>query len=210
MKHGKERPGNGSGRAPQEESRIRIGGGDLRTRKIRAPEGDTTRPVLARIKKSVFDTLGGKLEGAQVLDLFSGAGTLGLEALSRGASSVVLVERGNQALAAIRDNINALGAGDRAKVVAGDAFSLPEGLGAESGGFDIMFIDPPFAEMRDRELLEVAGRLLGPSGTAVLRVPADRALVARHAGMVLAREKRYGVSRVGFYRRGSPAMGEAS
>jgi len=188
----------------------------MRGRRLRAPDGSGTRPVLARIKKSVFDYLQPRMKGARVLDLFAGAGTFGLEALSRGAALVVLVEKGGAALAAIRDNVRALGKGKTAKVVAADAFALPEGFGAESsgpggsGGFDIMFIDPPFAETRDGELLEAAARLLGPTGVAVLRVPSGRALVARHAGLVLAREKVYGESRVGYYRRGNPASGGPS
>jgi 16S rRNA (guanine(966)-N(2))-methyltransferase RsmD len=187
--------------------RMRIGAGGMRGRRLRAPVGTGTRPVLARIKKSVFDLLQPRMKGARVLDLFAGAGTFGLEALSRGAASVVLVEKGGQALAAIRDNVHALDKGAVAKVVPADAFALPEGFGGGAAGFDIMFIDPPFADSRDGELLEIAARLLGPRGVVVLRVPVGRALASRHAGLVMAREKLYGESRVGFYRRENPATG---
>ena len=73
---------------------MRIGSGELKGRKLHAPKGSATRPTSARLKKSLFDVLSQELDGAHVLDLYAGAGALGLEALSRGAASAVFVERG--------------------------------------------------------------------------------------------------------------------
>ena len=84
------------------------------------------------------------LENAVVLDLFAGSGALGLEALSRGASSAVFVERGPVALDLIRRNVDLLGVGDRVRLVKGDAMRFVADLGA--GAFDIAFADPPYAE----------------------------------------------------------------
>jgi 16S rRNA (guanine966-N2)-methyltransferase len=92
------------------------------------------------------------LENAIVLDLFAGSGALGLEALSRGASSAVFVERGPAALDLIRSNIDLLGVGDRARLVKGDAMRFVADLGA--GAFDIAFADPPYAEDHATRLVE--------------------------------------------------------
>jgi 16S rRNA (guanine966-N2)-methyltransferase len=96
-------------------------------------------------------TLGGALEGASVLDLFAGSGALGLEALSRGARSVVFVERARPALAVLQSNIELLGAQEECRMVRRDAMAFARGL--EPGAFDLVLADPPY----DRAL---AGTLL--------------------------------------------------
>ena len=95
---------------------MRIGSGRFRGRKLHAPKGQETRPTGARLKKSLFDVLGAELENARVLDLFAGAGALGLEALSRGAAEVVFVEKGRRAAEAIRKNIDELGVDERTEL----------------------------------------------------------------------------------------------
>jgi 16S rRNA (guanine966-N2)-methyltransferase len=96
------------------------------------------------------------LEGAVVLDLFAGSGALGLEALSRGAASVVFVERGVAALDLIRQNIDLLGVSDRARIVRGDAMRFVADLGA--GAYDIALADPPYAEEHAARLVEAFRR----------------------------------------------------
>jgi 16S rRNA (guanine966-N2)-methyltransferase len=92
------------------------------------------------------------LPGARVLDLFAGSGALGLEALSRGAVAATFVEHDAKAVAALRANVEVLGAGDAARVVKGDALKYARGLGA--GAFDLAFADPPYAKGLARDLAE--------------------------------------------------------
>src|SRR3984885_5248694 len=108
---------------------MRIVGGAWRGRTLVAPPGQGTRPTADRMRQALFDMLmhaewGGRaaVEGAAVLDVFAGTGALGLEALSRGAASACFIESDGNALRALRANVAASGAGDRAQIVAGDVF----------------------------------------------------------------------------------------
>ena len=94
---------------------------------------------------------GPELPGARVLDLFSGSGALGLEAVSRGAAEAVLVERARDALAALRDNVESLDAGGEVTVVADDVFRFLE---RDAGGYDVAFADPPYGTGDARKLVE--------------------------------------------------------
>ena len=109
---------------------MRIIAGEFRGRRIEAPPGLATRPMLDRVREAVFSTLQRRLPDAVVLDLFAGSGSLGLEALSRGARHVRLVEQGAPALAALRKNVEALRARHRVEVVVGDALKATSWLPA--------------------------------------------------------------------------------
>jgi 16S rRNA (guanine(966)-N(2))-methyltransferase RsmD len=107
---------------------------------------------------TLFDVLGPAVAGARVLDLFAGTGAVGIEALSRGAARVVLVERDQSALRALRANLAALGAPRAvARVMAGDVIRLLPELGAQEGPFDFVFIDPPYASALAARTLEGLG-----------------------------------------------------
>src|SRR5262245_18902666 len=100
---------------------MRVIGGHDRGRRLRAPRGLATRPTADRVRVTLFDVLGPAVAGARVLDLFAATGAVGIEALSRGAARVVLVDRDQSALRALRANLAALGASRAAaRVVAGD------------------------------------------------------------------------------------------
>ena len=109
---------------------MRVIGGHDRGRRLRAPRGLATRPTADRVRVTLFDVLGPTVAGARVLDLFAGTGAVGIEALSRGAARVVLVERDQSALRALRANLAALGAPRAAaRVMAGDVLRLLPELG---------------------------------------------------------------------------------
>jgi 16S rRNA (guanine966-N2)-methyltransferase len=156
---------------------MRIIGGKLRGRTITAPPGRSTRPMLDRVREAMFSTLTPWLEGARVLDLFSGTGSLGLEALSRGAERARLVEQGAQVVSILQRNVEKLGLEEEARVVIDDAFE-PRSWGTRRA-FDIVFLDPPYPILLDRDsrtrVLDIARRLvleeLAPEGVAVLHVP---------------------------------------
>jgi 16S rRNA (guanine966-N2)-methyltransferase len=122
---------------------MRIIAGAWRGRPIEAPAGASTRPTADRVRETLFSMLASRLgsfEDLRVADLFAGSGALGLEALSRGAASATLVELDSAAAAAIRRNVEKLGASARVRVIGGSALALPR-----SEPFDLMFADPPYA-----------------------------------------------------------------
>ena len=99
---------------------MRIIAGEFRGRRIEAPPGDGTRPMLDRVREALFSTLGERVDGARVLDLFAGSGSLGLEALSRGARVARMVEQHPRAYATLKENVELLGAADRALCARGN------------------------------------------------------------------------------------------
>ena len=124
---------------------MRIVGGSLRGRRLRAPAGERVRPTGERVREALFDILihGGMptpLEGARVVDLFAGTGALGLEALSRGAAHLIAVESEADVRGVLRANVEVLGCAGRATVMAADATRLPPA----SGPCNLALLDPPY------------------------------------------------------------------
>ena len=181
---------------------MRIIAGEFRGRRIEAPPGLTTRPMLDRVREAMFSTLQPRLRDAVVLDLFAGSGSLGLEALSRGARTVRCVERGAPALAALRKNVEALRAHTRVEVVVGDALKPTSWLPAA----DVIFLDPPYAmieESRARVLRSLATLVtshLADDGVAVLHV-VHGALTAADLAPARARARRYGTNDLWYVER---------
>ena len=122
-------------------NRVRIIAGTWRSRIIRFPPAAALRPTPDRVRETLFNWLGQRLDGLACLDLFAGSGALGFEALSRGARRVVMVERDRAVAQALRDSARELDAGG-ADVVEGDALKYLE---RTSERFDVVFLDPPFA-----------------------------------------------------------------
>jgi len=111
-----------------------------------APEGLGTRPMLGRAREALFSSLGDEVFEARILDLFAGTGSLGLEALSRGASHVHYVERDRKVIKVLERNLSDMGMADRAHVRTGDAL-VPSSWGDEKP--DIVFMDPPYPLLKD-------------------------------------------------------------
>lgn len=157
---------------------MRIIAGEFRRRRIESPpETAQTRPIPDRVKEALFNLLRGNVEGATAVDVFSGTGPIGLEAVSRGAASCTFVEKDRRVAEVLRRNIETLGCADRCDVVVADALGmslehrLPERI-------DLLFFDPPYPLMTDprsaQRVLGQFGRLvgrLGEEGFAVLRTP---------------------------------------
>jgi 16S rRNA (guanine966-N2)-methyltransferase len=121
---------------------LRIVAGKWRGRRIEAPSGPDVRPTLDRVREAWMSILQPDIPGARVLDLFAGSGALGLEALSRGATTVELVEKSIRSIKAITQNVEALGAGDEVTITRSDAILYARKL--EAGAFDVAFADPPY------------------------------------------------------------------
>ncbi|GAB3259280.1 16S rRNA (guanine(966)-N(2))-methyltransferase RsmD [Alteromonas gracilis] len=170
----------------------RIIGGTAKGRRLRAPSGEATRPTTDRVREALFSVLVsefGDLGGLRVLDLYSGSGAVGLEAVSRGAVAT-LVERDRRAAALIRDNARAVGLD--AEVVTA---SVPTFLGGEPRPFDLVFADPPY-DLSEEALGEVLTRLAAGWTTAEGLVVVERSARSPEPvlpeGLTLLRTRRYG------------------
>jgi 16S rRNA (guanine(966)-N(2))-methyltransferase RsmD len=151
---------------------MRIIAGEAKGRTLVAPKGTGTRPATDRIRETLFAILEPSLPDARVLDLFAGAGTLGLEALSRGAAHATFVERSKEALDALRANVESTKFGDRSDIVNANVLGFLE-RGAPVQRYGVVFLDPPFADLAVLDaVLAHAGlaALLAPSATVVARV----------------------------------------
>src|SRR6185436_9250282 len=118
---------------------MRIVAGAFKGKRIVTPKGDRTRPTADQVRIALMDTLTPWLPDAHVLDLFAGAGGVGLEALSRGAAHVTFVEKDPRAVAALRENVATLGVGEAARVLRGDVHRELTHLHAEGARFRIVF-----------------------------------------------------------------------
>jgi 16S rRNA (guanine(966)-N(2))-methyltransferase RsmD len=181
----------------------RVIGGRSRGRRLKSPPGAETRPTGARVRQTLFDILAPEIPGSRFLDLCAGGGGVGLEALSRGASRVVLVDRGAGAVEAIRANAAAMaGLGGEVEVFRQEARTAAAGLAAAGREFDVVFLDPPYESDLYLPLLEACGeRLLAGDGVAVAEHFHKRALPERIGRLVRTRSVRIGDHRLSFYRR---------
>ena len=165
--------------------------GELRGRKIVAPEGQTTRPTTDMAREAIFNALNSMdvIVGARVLDLFAGTGALGIEALSRGASHCTFVERDKDALSSLNENIKKLDLTSRTTVVRADAIS---GLGRYTD-IDLVLADPPYEFGKWQQLLDQisAPLVVAESGREITGV----------SGWASIRTKRYGRTHVTYLRR---------
>jgi 16S rRNA (guanine(966)-N(2))-methyltransferase RsmD len=141
-------------------SRVRITGGQWRSRLIPVARLPGLRPTPDRVRETVFNWLGQDLEGWRCLDLFAGSGILGFEAASRGADKVVLVERDARAAAALREAACTLSA-EQVEVIRADAVEFARSV---SRGFDLVFLDPPYRQGLLERIEPALERLVAPGG----------------------------------------------
>ncbi len=135
---------------------MRVIAGENRGRKVKAPRGMVTRPTTARVRHSIFSRLGSRvdLEGMRVLDLFAGSGSLGIEALSRGAAHATFVDSSPASAATIRHNLDQLGLAARGSIVSVELRRALADLAARGERFDLIFIDAPYRDDFTAEVLE--------------------------------------------------------
>jgi 16S rRNA (guanine(966)-N(2))-methyltransferase RsmD len=183
----------------------RIIGGAGKGRRLKTAAGDATRPTGARVRQSLFDILAPRIPGCRFLDAFAGNGGVGLEALSRGAARVVLVDRSAAALEAARENARLLAqAGGEVQVFRQEAGTALAALAAEGRQFDVVYLDPPYASDLYEPLLGLSGeRLLAAGGVVVAEHFHKRALPERIGALVRTRQKRVGDHCLSFYSRGT-------
>jgi len=171
---------------------VRLIGGRWRGRRLAVVQAPGLRPSPDRLRETVFNWLAPRLPGAHCLDLFAGSGALGLEAASRGAASVTLVERHPHAAACLRASIEQLEAGEQVSLIEAEALSALQGLDRR---WDIVFIDPPFADGGQAAVLQalLPDRLGADARVHVESGAGDTAPLAD--GFEVLRDKRFGDAR---------------
>lgn len=175
---------------------MRITGGKYNNRIIQCPKGEI-RPAMDRMRESLFSILG-NLAGTSFLDLFSGSGLVAIEAASRGASRLVLVEKDHRKSAVIKKNLGIIDEESKLCLMPAEQF-----IKTASESFDTVFVDPPFPYRKKPELLELIAEkgLLKEGGTLLLHHPSEDKIPETAGDLIQYRLKKYGRSLVRFYRR---------
>ena len=182
---------------------MRIIAGDAKGRSLKMPRSESVRPTADRVRETIFNILGQRFDGETVLDLFAGSGSLGLEALSRGAGRATFVEAGRDVMPTLVENVRHLGFGPRATTLLKSVERAVPLLGSSGARFDLVFADPPYAQHALTGLLEQldAQGLVAPGGRVVLEHDKRELLPERVGGLVRDDERRFGDTQVSFYGR---------
>jgi 16S rRNA (guanine966-N2)-methyltransferase len=180
---------------------VKILTGRLRGQTILFKPNPHLRPTSDKARKAIFDMLQGALEDKRVLDLFSGTGALGLEALSQGASHVTFVEQDAGQCKKIGENLERLGLTRSARVESGDAVEWLRKPARRQNVFDFVFMDPPYAALLALETLESISKaqVLAPGAFVVLECRKREDMPERCGDLVSVREKRYGQTKLTVY-----------
>ena len=171
---------------------MRVITGSARGMALKAPKGMDTRPTMDQVKEGIFSAIQFEVEGRRVLDLFAGSGQMGIEALSRGAKSAVFVDMRDDACKVVRENLAKTRLEGIGKVVRSDYLSY---LHSCRETFDLIFLDPPYAEVFLENSLKTISQIERPFG---------KELPAIVPGLVRYRDYRYGKAAVTIYRREIP------
>src|SRR5947209_6806400 len=169
-------------------SKLRVAGGEARGRRLKAPKN--IRPTQGMVKQAIFNMVGPRIEGATVLDLFAGSGALGIEALSRGAGAVTFVDQQPRGLAILRQNLDALGFKERARLVKSDVVRWLEASPDAIRTADLVFLDPPYEDVVLDRALKVLDRALGDG--MVLAEHSRRQQLPALERLRVDRQRRYG------------------
>jgi len=177
---------------------MRIIAGKWRARKLTRPTQDLTRPMPDRVREAVFSILGshyatpGELPALEVADLFAGGGSIGLEALSRGAARCRFFERDPKVLQTLRKNLHALQVGPEATIWPGNAWTAPL-AGNDDTPFDLILLDPPYADARD---VSTSGLVPCFLARWARSAPPESMVVLHHGRNVVYPEQGEGIWRV--------------
>ena len=205
---------------------MRVVTGEAKGRKLKTPKTAGTRPIMDRVKTALFDILSSRVEAARFLDLFAGTGSVGIEALSRGAAQATFIEMNYKILKLVRENLQLTGLTERAETLHSDAFKFlqaHQAIPVQNGeiptsqphvhvtaaanqkrAYDIIYIAPPqYEELAARALALVdSSALIAPQGLVIVQIhPKERAGVVAVScqHLVLSDERRYGSTLLMFY-----------
>jgi len=189
---------------------MRIIAGSKRGMKLLSPKSDVSRPITDRVKESLFSVLykydlpAGKI----VADLFCGVGSLGLEALSRGAEFVTFVEKDRRIVGTLKKNIEKAGFVKDSRIVTADAFSIGGGVDSQGRRYDLAFVDPPYMLTRDVEsdsalggLMVILGEQLSDEGIVVVRTERRTELLEQYGRFEIMERRQWGTMAVNIFRK---------
>lgn len=186
---------------------MRVIAGKFRSRQLKSLKGTALRPTSDRLRETLFNVIAGRVEGARFIDVFAGTGAVGIEALSRGALEVVFIENHAAAAALIRENLESLGLRAGSRVLALDALRGLEEIAGEaaanSGTYDVVFLDPPYAAAEDyRRVLSFLGvsALLTEGSLVVAEHRRNFNLPEQSGSLAKVRVLRQGDAALSFYR----------
>lgn len=182
---------------------LRIIGGKVRGFKLKDVPGDSTRPITDMVKESLFNILGSDIEGAVLWDLFGGTGSVGIEALSRGASFVLFSDKNRNAINTLKSNLQHTGFLDQAKVIFGDAFALLKQAPIKT--YDYIYVAPPqYKEMWKEALLLIDNneKLLNTDGCVIVQIHPKEYQKIDLTNLVQFDERKYGNTLLVFYEKG--------
>ncbi len=180
---------------------LRLVSGSAKGRKLKGPQNNSIRPAAARVRKSLFDILG-NLEACRVLDLFAGTGSMGLEALSRGAHHVTFVDTQRAALSLLRHNLQVTGFSQQATLIGKSAASAIDELKRRGERFDIIFLDPPYDQgLVDATLKQLTPHELLEAGGLLLCEHSPRERPTFLGGLEESDQRKYGQTWVSFFQK---------
>ncbi len=186
----------------EENDILRVISGIAGGHKLKTVKGDTTRPTADRVKESLFNIITAIVPKAVVLDLYAGTGNLGIEALSRGAELAVFVDRNDECVSVIRDNLAHTKLSHKAKIMKSDVSLAIKRLSRSKMKFDLVFMDPPYGKGLVQKTLETlsACDILNENAVVVAEQSVLDQVPDRAGCLKLVREQKYGDTRLSFYR----------
>ena len=177
---------------------MRVITGSARGRRLETLRGDdVTRPTAENVKEALFSMIQFDIEGTRVLDLFAGSGQLGIEALSRGADFCVFVENNKNAAAIVKGNVERCGFEKSSQLVMSDAASYL----TRAGGFDIVFLDPPYGKGLIQKCMPYLAGAVNEGGLIVCETSKTENLPEKFVGFSVDRERFYGKTKITLYRK---------
>ena len=181
---------------------MRIIAGKARGRKLIPPATMETRPTLDRVKEAMFSSIQNYIPGAMVLDVFAGTGSLGLEAASRGAKEVYLVDKSSVTFPLLQENINNLKFQDFCTGLNMDSYDALKLLNNRDKKFDIIFIDPPYCKEMIPEAMKIIyeNNMLVEDGIVVTKIDTIEEIFEGYKSLTLLKSKKYGNTTVCYYR----------
>lgn len=187
---------------------MKIIGGIWKGISLKSPDASLTRPTQERVKKSLFDILTPRVRESRVLDLFAGSGSLGIEALSRGAKEVTFVEWNPLCMKLLKENLLKLRGEKRVTCYEENALKMIGKLAKEKSTFDIVFMDPPYNKELTTKCLRLAGKYAILSLTAVLvvRHAKEEEVFPEIGTLMLWRQEHYGDTALSFYRKNTRSL----
>ncbi|WCN39045.1 16S rRNA (guanine(966)-N(2))-methyltransferase RsmD [Aneurinibacillus uraniidurans] len=182
---------------------MRVVSGSKKGHPLQAVSGKGTRPTVDKVKESIFNMIGPYFDGGLALDLYAGTGGLGIEALSRGVERCIFIDANRKAVSVVYKNLDATGLRDQAEVYCNDANRALNALAKRELVFDLVFLDPPYAEQKIESQLGIMNDhgLLASGALIVAEHDAKDKMCEQIADIVKIRETTYGQTVITIYRK---------